>query len=229
MPIFYREEVLMNNGIWDLIRADFVTSAVRAEQYPKPAMPEVAFLGRSNVGKSSLINSLCRRKGLARVSATPGKTQTLNYYQVEAKRDFDRQEERTKFYIVDLPGYGYARTSKSNKEIWSAFIRSYLEDSSELQLVCQLVDIRREFTGNDRAGYQWLLQCGHRVQIVLTKADKLSRGAAMAKKAAFEKALGIDDSRIILYSVSQPLMRTELINRIMKILAAGGVELAAPK
>ena len=188
----------MNNGIWDFIRAEFVTSAVRAEQYPKPSLPEVAFLGRSNVGKSSLINSLCRRKNLARVSATPGKTQTLNYYKVEAKRTVDEQEERTGFYVVDLPGYGYARTSKDNKELWSAFIRNYLVEAPDLQLVCQLLDIRRELMPNDLEGYKWLLQCGHRVQLVLTKADKLSHSAAEAKKNALKKQLGIDDSRIIL-------------------------------
>ena len=214
----------MNNGIWAFIRAEFVTSAVRAEQYPKPSLPEVAFLGRSNVGKSSLINSLCRRKNLARVSATPGKTQTLNYYKVEAKRTLNEQEERTGFYVVDLPGYGYARTSKDNKELWSAFIRNYLQEAPDLQLVCQLLDIRRDLMPNDLEGYKWLLQCGHRVQLVLTKADKLSRSAAEAKKALLKKQLGIDDSRIILYSVTQPLMRTDLINRIMAILAAGGVE-----
>ena len=217
----------MNNGIWDFIRAEFVTSAVRAEQYPKPSLPEVAFLGRSNVGKSSLINSLCRRKNLARVSATPGKTQTLNYYKVEAKRTVDEQEERTGFYVVDLPGYGYARTSKDNKELWSAFIRNYLVEAPDLQLVCQLLDIRRELMPNDLEGYKWLLQCGHRVQLVLTKEDKLSLSPAAAKKNALKKQLGIDDSRIILYSVTQPLMRAELINRIMAILAAGGVEIGA--
>lgn len=217
----------MNNGIWDFIRAEFVTSAVRAEQYPKPSLPEVAFLGRSNVGKSSLINSLCRRKNLARVSATPGKTQTLNYYKVEAKRIVDEQEERTGFYVVDLPGYGYARTSKDNKELWSAFIRNYLVEAPDLQLVCQLLDIRRELMPNDLEGYKWLLQCGHRVQLVLTKADKLSHSAAEAKKNALKKQLGIDDSRIIFYSVTQPLMRAELINRIMVILVAGGVEIGS--
>jgi GTP-binding protein len=217
----------MNNGIWDFIRAEFVTSAVRAEQYPKPNLPEVAFLGRSNVGKSSLINSLCRRKGLARVSSTPGKTQTLNYYKIDAKRVVAEHEERTGFYVVDLPGYGYARTSKDNKELWSAFIRKYLEEAPDLQLVCQLIDIRRDVMANDLEGYKWLLECGHRVQIVLTKADKLSRSAAMAKKEEFKKLLGVDDSRVILYSITQPTMRADLINRIMDILAAGGVDLDA--
>ena len=99
----------MNNGIWDFIRAEFVTSAVRAEQYPKPSLPEVAFLGRSNVGKSSLINSLCRRKGLARVSATPGKTQTLNYYKVEAKRAVEEQEERNRYGAEHLLADGQQR------------------------------------------------------------------------------------------------------------------------
>ena len=129
---------------WDFIRAEFVTSAVRAEQYPKPYLPEVAFIGRSNVGKSSLINSVCRRNGLARVSSSPGKTQTLNFYRLDAKRVTEQAEDRTQFYLVDLPGYGFAKTNYKNKEQWSGFIRKYLEEAPNLVLVCQLMDIRHK-------------------------------------------------------------------------------------
>ena len=106
----------MNKGVWDIVRAQFVTSAVKAEQYPSPQMIEAAFIGRSNVGKSSLINSLCRRNGLARVSATPGKTQTINYYLLNAKRNVEGGADTAQFYLVDLPGYGFAKTGKSNKD-----------------------------------------------------------------------------------------------------------------
>ena len=142
---------------WDVIRAEFITSAVRAEQYPKPAeqypkpyLPEVAFIGRSNVGKSSLINSVCRRNGLARVSSSPGKTQTLNFYRLDAKRVTEQAEDRTQFYLVDLPGYGFAKTNHKNKEQWSGFIRKYLEEAPNLALVCQLMDIRHNLM--DSAG-----------------------------------------------------------------------------
>ena len=107
----------MNKGVWDIVRAQFVTSAVKAEQYPSPQMIEAAFIGRSNVGKSSLINSLCRRNGLARVSATPGKTQTINYYLLNAKRNVEGGADTAQFYLVDLPGYGFAKTGKSNKDL----------------------------------------------------------------------------------------------------------------
>ena len=93
----------MNKGVWDIVRAQFVTSAVKAEQYPSPQMIEAAFIGRSNVGKSSLINSLCRRNGLARVSATPGKTQTINYYLLNAKRNIEGGADTAQFYLVALP------------------------------------------------------------------------------------------------------------------------------
>ena len=199
----------MNKGVWDIVRAQFVTSAVKAEQYPSPQMIEAAFIGRSNVGKSSLINSLCRRNGLARVSATPGKTQTINYYLLNAKRNVEGGADTAQFYLVDLPGYGFAKTGKSNK---------YLSGSDNLALVCQLIDIRHKPMESDIECYHWLLGCGLNVQIILTKADKLSKNAAMAQKALFKRELGLDDSRIITYSVTQNTMRSELINRIMTAL-----------
>ena len=210
----------MTKEHWDVIRAEFVTSAVRADQYPKPYLPEVAFIGRSNVGKSSLINSVCRRNGLARVSSSPGKTQTLNFYKLEAKRTTEQAEDRTQFYLVDLPGYGFARTNRKNKEQWSGFIRNYLEDAPNLALVCQLIDIRHDLMDSDVEAYNWLLQCGLDVHVVLTKADKISKNAAMSQLAAFRKALNLSDERITAYSVPQPTMRLNFINCIMKRLEA---------
>ena len=132
----------MSKDNWDIIRAKYVASAVRADQYPQPALIEAAFIGRSNVGKSSLINSLCRRNGLARVSSTPGKTQTINFYELEAKRVVEGEDERASFYLVDLPGYGFAKTNHNNKDQWSGFISKYLSGSENLGVVCQLIDIR---------------------------------------------------------------------------------------
>ena len=131
----------MSKENWDIIRAKYVASAVRADQYPQEKLIETAFIGRSNVGKSSLINSLCRRNGLARVSSTPGKTQTINYYELEAKRTIDEVEERASFYLVDLPGYGFAKTNHNNKELWSGFISKYLSGSENLAIVCQLIEM----------------------------------------------------------------------------------------
>ncbi len=212
----------MSNGAWDIIRAKYIASAVRADQYPKSAMIEAAFIGRSNVGKSSLINSLCRRNGLARVSATPGKTQTINFYELEAKRASEGLDERTRFYLVDLPGYGFARTNRSNKEQWSGFISKYLSESENLGLVCQLIDIRHKPMESDLECYRWLRGCGLKVQVVLTKADKISKSAVLTQTALFQKELGLSSAEIIVYSSTQHTMRSELIARIMDALLQAG-------
>ena len=214
----------MSKENWDIIRSKYVASAVRADQYPLTRMIEAAFIGRSNVGKSSLINSLCRRNGLARVSATPGKTQTINFYELEAKRTDEGLDERAKFYLVDLPGYGFAKTNRNNKEQWSGFISKYLSGSDNLGLVCQLIDIRHKPMESDLECYQWLKDCGLRVQIVLTKSDKLSKNAAMSQKALFKREMGLSEDDIITYTSSQHTNRGELINRIMAALVDNGVE-----
>ena len=214
----------MSKGTWDIIRSKYVASAVRADQYPKATMIEAAFIGRSNVGKSSLINSLCRRNGLARVSATPGKTQTINFYELEAKRNSEGLDERAKFYLVDLPGYGFAHTNHNNKEQWSGFISKYLSESDNLGLVCQLIDIRHKPMESDLECYHWLKGCGLNVQIVLTKSDKLSKSAAMAQKALFQREMQLLPNEIITYSSTQHTTRSELIGRIMDTLAGNGVE-----
>lgn len=207
---------MTNKGTWDIIRSKYIASAVRPEQYPSPELTEVAFIGRSNVGKSSLINSLCRRNGLARVSATPGKTQTINFYDLEAKRTFeDDSVERQEFYLVDLPGYGFARTGKANRDQWSGFIAKYLSGSDNLAMVCQLIDIRHKPLENDIECYHWLKSCGLMVQVILTKADKLSKNAAMSQKALFRRELGLSDDQIMVYSSTQHTTRGELIERIM--------------
>ena len=214
----------MSKENWDIIRSKYIASAVRADQYPTIRMIEAAFIGRSNVGKSSLINSLCRRNGLARVSATPGKTQTINFYELEAKRTDEGLDERAKFYLVDLPGYGFARTNHNNKEQWSGFISKYLSGSENLGLVCQLIDIRHKPMDSDMECYQWLRDCGLRVQVVLTKSDKLSKNASMSQKALFKKEMGLREDEIITYTSSQHTNRSELINRIMAALVDNGVE-----
>lgn len=208
----------MAKGDWDIIRSKYLTSAVRANQYPTDGLPEVAFIGRSNVGKSSLINSLCRRNGLARVSSTPGKTQTINFYDLEAKRIEEGIDERAHFFLVDLPGYGFAKTNHGNRDQWSTFIGKYLSESENLALVCQLIDIRHKPMESDLECYNWLLECGLKVQVVLTKCDKLSRNAADSQKALFKREMGLYEDQIMVYSSTAHTMRGELIRRIMKTL-----------
>lgn len=200
---------------WDFIHAKYVASAVRPDQYPSPALDEIAFIGRSNVGKSSLINSLTRRNGLARVSGSPGKTQTINFYELESKRVVEGEEQRQQFYLVDLPGYGFAKTSKDNKDQWSGFIRKYLSGSEHLRLVCQLIDIRHKPLDSDIECYHWLITSGVPVQVVLTKSDKVSKNVAMSQKALFRRELGLAESSIMTYTSSQHTARGELIARIM--------------
>ena len=192
--------------------SEFLASYGLSRQLPDSDRPEIVFSGRSNVGKSSLINKLCNRRKLARVSATPGKTATINFYSVD------------KTYFVDLPGYGFAKTNRNNKEQWSGFISKYLSGSDNLGLVCQLIDIRHKPMESDLECYQWLKDCGLRVQIVLTKSDKLSKNAAMSQKALFKREMGLSEDDIITYTSSQHTNRGELINRIMAALVDNGVE-----
>lgn len=155
-----------------LIRSvEFVTSAVRPAQYPSTGIPEVAFVGRSNVGKSSLLNKLVNRRHMARTSSQPGKTQLINFFAINDA-----------FYLVDLPGYGYAKVSKELQATWAPMAEAYLQRRETLCLVIQLIDLRHEPTKNDRQMYEWLSHFGRPPLLVATKADKLSR-AAQAKNA----------------------------------------------
>jgi GTP-binding protein len=145
-------------------QSEFIISAVKPEQYPEEPYPDIAFAGRSNVGKSSLINMLLGRKNLARTSSTPGKTQTINFYEID-----------NKFRFVDFPGYGYAKVSKSQFRTWGKIIQTYIDRSENLLEVIQLVDIRHKPTELDRQMYEWIMEAGFNGIIVATKADKLSK------------------------------------------------------
>ena len=158
-----------------IIASKYVASAVRPDQYPEGDTVEVAFLGRSNVGKSSLINSLCDHRGLALVSGQPGKTKTINFFTITSKEDISETEERRyEWFLVDLPGYGYAKTDKSNRNIWSSFIADYILQSERLMLLCLLVDGRHPELPIDQEAFNWLREAGVPLQIVVTKVDKLN-------------------------------------------------------
>ena len=131
---------------------------------PENNRPEIAFAGKSNVGKSSLINALMNRKSYARISATPGKTQTINFYNINEE-----------LYLVDLPGYGYAKVSEQEKEKWGQLIERYLHGSSQLKAVFLLVDIRHEPSANDKMMYEWVVSQGYPPIIIATKLDKIKR------------------------------------------------------
>ena len=190
----------------------YLTSAVKKEQYPDVKRPEFVFIGRSNVGKSSLINSLTRVTNLARVSRQPGKTQTINYFEVGLK--IDGSEERTDFYLVDLPGYGYAKTGKENRKIWKKFIDEYLLNSESIQFVCQLIDIRHDPMQSDIDMFRWLVTNGLPVLVIATKTDKLSRSAAQKQIARMKQVLGVPELDILPYSSLKNEGRSELLDSI---------------
>lgn len=178
---------------YDIIKAAYATTAVRRDQYPEGKVPEVAFLGRSNVGKSSLINSLCNHRGLARVSGAPGKTQTINYFSAALRRrDEEEGEQRLPFYLVDLPGYGFAKTGGRNRDMWSAFIGEYVTQSPNLCVLCLLVDLRHPGLAIDQQAYDWLASAGVPLQIVGTKADKLKANEKNRNLAQLNKLFPSD-------------------------------------
>lgn len=148
-----------------ILQARIVISAVKSEQYPPEVWPEVALAGRSNVGKSSMINRIVNRRNLARTSSTPGKTQTINFYAINEK-----------YSLVDLPGYGYAKVSKTQKAGWGPMMERYMTSRPQLRAVIQLIDIRHPPSNEDKQMQQWLQHIGIPSPIVATKADKISKG-----------------------------------------------------
>lgn len=167
---------------------------------PKTGRPEIAFAGKSNVGKSSLINGLMNRKSLARTSAQPGKTQTINFYNVNDV-----------MYLVDLPGYGYAKVAQSVKEKWGRLIERYLNQSKELKAVFLLVDIRHDPTDHDRTMYEWIVHNGYHPIIIATKLDKIKRSQEAKHLKAIRQGLGVlPGTRIIPFSAQTKQGRDEI-------------------
>jgi len=161
-----------------ITKSELDTVAVKPGQYPPDNMPEIAFAGRSNVGKSSLLNLLTGRKKLAKVSGSPGKTRTINFYLVNDA-----------FRIVDLPGYGYAKVSKSTTENWGAMMETYFQNRQGLRKVVQLVDIRHKPSAQDVQMYQYLRHYGLDGIVVATKADKVSRNEMQKSISVIRKTL----------------------------------------
>ncbi len=154
---------------------------------PANTLPEIAFAGKSNVGKSSLINTLINRNSYAKTSSTPGKTQTINFYNINEA-----------FYLVDLPGYGFAHVPEAEKERWGALIDRYLDTSEQLRAVFLLIDIRHDPTANDRQMYAWILSRGYEPIIIATKADKIKRSQAQKQVKGVREGLGMPKSGTII-------------------------------
>jgi GTP-binding protein len=174
---------------------------------PESSLPEVAFAGRSNVGKSSLLNALVRRKSFARVSRTPGRTREINFFRVN-----------NTFVLVDLPGYGYARISKAKKAEWRPMIESYLRRTTQLRGMVLLLDIRREPSEDDRAMLDFLAELGVPTIVALTKADKINKADARASVAKVSRVLALEPDQVIQFSTHSGEGRVELLEAITQLV-----------
>jgi len=178
---------------------------------PPSDLPEIAFAGRSNVGKSSLLNTLVRRKSFARVSRTPGRTREINFFRVN-----------NGFVLVDLPGYGYARISKEKKAEWRPLIGEYLRRTTQLRGIVLLLDIRREPSDDDRAMLDFLADVEVPTIVALTKSDKLSKTAARERAAEIARALALEPDQVIQFSSQTGDGREELLEAILDLVAEPG-------
>lgn len=179
---------------------------------PQSKYPEAAFAGKSNVGKSSLINALMNRKSLARTSAQPGKTQTINYYNINDS-----------LYFVDLPGYGYAKTSACVREQWGRMIENYLHKSKQLKQVFLLVDIRHEPTENDRIMYRWICENGYKPVIIATKLDKINRSQTQKQLKLIRIGLEAEEGAVIIpFSAQTKQGREEIYEILDRIVEVAG-------
>lgn len=180
---------------------------------PENSLPEIAFAGKSNVGKSSLINALMNRKSYARTSATPGKTQTINYYNINDA-----------MYLVDLPGYGYAKVSEKEKIAWGKMIERYLNQSKQLKAVFLLIDIRHDPSVNDKMMYHWIVEQGFQPIIIATKLDKIKRSQVQKQVKAVKSGLDLLPGTIVIPFSAETKQGREEIWDLMDSIVAGEYE-----
>lgn len=192
----------MNRTGWkimDVNNVELIISAVRPEQYPETDLPEYALAGRSNVGKSSFINTMIRRKSMARISQKPGKTQTLNFYKIEEA-----------LFFVDVPGYGFAKVSKTEREKWGVMIETYITSRERLRGVIQIVDLRHKPTEDDRMMYEFLKYYDIPVIVIATKADKIPRSKWQKNAKIVRETLDFDpDDKFVLFSSETKMGKDE--------------------
>lgn len=187
--------------------AELECVAARPDQYPDTHLPEIAFCGRSNVGKSSFINAFLNRKSLARASQTPGKTRTINFYNVNGD-----------FRMVDLPGYGYAAVSQSEKQSWTKIIETYLNERENLAEAILLVDIRHKPTAQDIQMYHWIIESGFTGFVIATKLDKISRNQWKKAEQVIKKTLDMESVDLILPFSSTTKANQDLIHEQIEVI-----------
>ena len=191
-------------------KLDLETVCGITSKLPENSCPEIAFAGKSNVGKSSLINALIMRKAFARTSSQPGKTQTINFYKVNDA-----------FYYVDLPGYGYAKVSMTEREKWGKMIEKYLNTSKQLKAVLLLIDIRHEPSANDRNMYEWIQYNGYEPIIIATKLDKINRSQIQKHVKMVREGLGAKKETTIIPFSAETMQGREELWQLIEGLVAG--------
>lgn len=191
----------------------FITSAVTKNQYPEEVFPQIAFVGRSNVGKSSLINSITNIKRLAKVSSTPGKTRLINFFLINEE-----------FYLVDLPGYGYAKVSKEEKKNWGKTIEDYLRNNGNLKKIVMLVDSRHMPTEDDVLMYNFIKYFGYEILIIATKSDKIGKSQFQRNVNAIRSTLKLEQhEKVLLFSSLNKNGRDELIDEVFQNILENGM------
>lgn len=195
----------------NLQMAEFIRSAVKAADFPRDGLPQIVFSGRSNVGKSSVINRLLNRKNFARVGNSPGKTIHINYFKIDGK-----------FYLVDLPGYGYAKVAQSEKARWGQLIQTWFDDTTLMTLGCMIVDARHKPTADDCTMGEWFKSTGKPFVVVANKLDKLKKSEIEPNLQRIRETLEIDDTvRIIPFSAEKGDGRPELLGEIADHVGEG--------
>lgn len=199
------------------VNAEFIASAARFDQLPRESLPEIALAGRSNVGKSSMINTLVGRSSLAHTSNTPGRTQTINYYRITPDKKLGKP-----FYLVDLPGYGFAAVNRAQRVNWGLLIEQYLNRRSMLAGIIQLIDLRHPPLPLDHDMTEWLHSRQHRYLVVGTKADKVARSKVPELMLQLAEILQVDSRDTLAFSAQTGLGKDQLWEWIME--TAGAVE-----
>ncbi len=198
-----------------VVSAEFARTATRPQEWPRGPVPEFAFVGRSNVGKSSMLNALTRKKGLARVSNTPGRTRALQFFDVSYRPTAAARPRALR--LCDLPGYGFAKVSKAERDAWAAMIEDYLKDRDVLRAVVLIVDARHPPAESDLAAAEFLTGAGRRVIVAATKMDKLPRTRQGAALKAAEQALGLGHGEAVPFSAVEGTGSEKLWARIAAI------------
>ncbi|MFO0600050.1 MAG: ribosome biogenesis GTP-binding protein YihA/YsxC [Myxococcaceae bacterium] len=200
--------------MFKILRSDFVTTATKPDEYPRHPLNEVAFVGRSNVGKSSMINVLAQRKNLVRVSHTPGRTKTLNFFDVTLEH---RAKEKT-IRLCDLPGYGFAKVSKAERAVWDRMINEYLQQRHTLKVVVVIIDAEIGPTSDDLEMLDFLQDKPPRILVVATKLDRLGKASRKPKLEAIRKQLDLPQNSLLGFSSHEKLGRDEVMGTLLGIL-----------